>query len=260
MTTAATSRVSAVALIPARAGSQRVTDKNIRLLAGHPMLAYSICAARHAEVFDAVVLCTDSPHYADIGRHYGAEVPFLRPPDISTATSPDIEWVELALAELASQGRHFDAFSILRPTSPFRKAATIRRAWTAFTSAGQAVDSLRAIEKCAQHPGKMWIVRQDRMHPLLPMAPPAQPYHSTQYAALPDVYVQNASLEIAWTRVVSAGRTIAGETLLPFITEGDEGVDINAEEDWWYANHLLDGGRAQLPDIDRPCYGDTSAP
>jgi CMP-N,N'-diacetyllegionaminic acid synthase len=260
MTTPGTTQVSAVALIPARAGSQRVKDKNVRLLAGHPLLAYSICAARQSNVFDAVVLCTDSPRYAEIGRHYGAEVPFLRPADISTATSPDIEWVELALAELAALGRRFDAFSILRPTSPFRKATTIRRAWSAFTAAGPAVDSLRAVEKCAQHPGKMWIVRQDRMHPLLPMAPPAQPFHSTQYAALPDVYVQNASLEIAWTRVVHDGRTIAGETLLPFITEGDEGVDINAEEDWWYANHLLEGGRARLPDIDRPSYTDASAP
>lgn len=243
-----------VALIPARAGSQRVPNKNIRRLHHHPLLAYSICAARQSGVFSAIVLCTDSEHYAEIGRHYGAEVPFLRPPEISTATSPDIEWVEMALHRLAARGRDFAAFSILRPTSPFRKADTIRRAWDAFLAAGNAIDSLRAVEKCAQHPGKMWIVRHERMHPLLPMAPQEQPFHSTQYAALPEVYVQNASLEIAWSRVVRHGRTIAGETLLPFFTQNDEGIDINTDEDWWYANYALERGSAHLPEIDREPY------
>jgi N-acylneuraminate cytidylyltransferase len=243
-----------VALIPARSGSRRVKDKNIRLLRGHPVLAYSICAARMSGVFDAIVLCTDSEAYAEIGRHYGAEVPFLRPAGISGATSPDIDWVDLALSELAKQGRQFDAFSILRPTSPFRKADTIRRAWSRFTDAGQAVDSLRAIEKCAQHPGKMWVVRGDRMLPLLPYGPEEQPWHSSQYAALPPVYAQNASLEIAWTRVVTEGRTIAGTVLIPFFTEGDEGVDINTAEDWFFVNHLLDSGDAVLPEVDRPPF------
>lgn len=250
---------SIVAFIPARSGSERVPDKNIRPLCGHPLLAYSVCSARAAGIFEAVVLCTDSPSYAEIGRHYGAEVPFLRPAEISGSTSPDIDWVELAIERLAAQGRRFDAFSILRPTSPFRKAETIRRAWAQFVAAGDRVDSLRAVEKCSQHPGKMWIVRGNRMVPLLPMAPEELPYHSTQYAALPAVYVQNASLEMAWTRVVTERRTIAGETLLPFFTEGDEGLDINAPDDWWYAEHLLAKGEATLPEIDRAPFPATTA-
>lgn len=242
----------AVALIPARAGSKRIANKNVRRLQGHPLLAYSICAARLSGVFDAVVLCTDSSLYADIGRHYGAEVPFLRDESISTSTSPDIEWVELALGKLGDLGRTYDAFSILRPTSPFRKAETISRAWQQFLAAGQAIDSLRAVEKCAQHPGKMWIVNGDRMTPLMPMSPPGQPYHSNQYAALPEVYVQNASLEIAWTRVVRDTSSIAGNVLAPFLTRDDEGLDINNPEDWWYAEHLLSRGEARLPEIDKP--------
>ncbi len=245
---------SVVAFVPARCGSARVKDKNIRSLKGHPLLAYSICAARSSGVFSAVVLCTDSELYADIGRHYGAEVPFLRPADISGATAPDIEWVKMAINALAKLGRHYDAFSILRPTSPFRKPATIRRAWDRFMAAGDRIDSLRAIEKCAQHPGKMWVVRGDRMLPLLPLGPETQPFHSSQYAALPTVYVQNASLEIAWTRVITQQHTIAGETLLPFFTEGDEGIDINTGEDWWYAEHLVGEGNAQLPEVDRQPY------
>jgi N-acylneuraminate cytidylyltransferase len=239
---------SIIALIPARSGSKRVADKNVRLLHGHPLIAYTVCAARHSSVFSSVMVCTDSEPYADIARHYGAEVPFLRPAAVSGDTSPDIEWVEMALNELDRLGRSHDCFSILRPTSPFRKPETIRRAWERFKSA-QGVDSLRAVERVEQHPGKMWVVRGDRMTPLLPLSPEEMPWHSQQYAALPTVYVQNASLEMAWTRVVRETRTIAGSVLLPFFTEGDEGLDINRPEDWWYAEHLIARGEARLPHI-----------
>ena len=174
----------AVALIPARQGSKRVPGKNVRPLGGHPMLAYTIAAARASGVFEAVIVSTESEDIARVARHYGAEVPFLRPAAFAGDTSPDIEWVEHTLASLASSGRPYDCFSLLRPTSPFRTAATLRRAMSLFL-AQQGVDSLRAVEKCAQHPGKMWVVRGERMFPLLPFGPAEQPWHSTPYQALP---------------------------------------------------------------------------
>lgn len=244
---------SAVALIPARSGSTRVPHKNVARLGGHPLMAYSIAAARHSGVFADVILSTDSPEYADIGRHYGAEVPFLRPGDMAGATSPDIEWVEFTLARLQEAGRRYDCFSILRPTSPFRQPETIRRAWAHFL-AEQGVDSLRAVEKCSQHPGKMWVVQGRRMTPLLPLGPADQPWHSSQYHALPPVHVQNASLEIAWTRVVFETHTIAGYTLVPFLTEAYEGFDVNEPLDWLVARTLLQSGEASLPPVDRAAY------
>jgi CMP-N-acetylneuraminic acid synthetase len=153
------------------------------------------------------------------------------------------------LNALKAQGRQFDAFSILRPTSPFRKPETIRRAWSQFVSL-EGVDSLRAVEKCKQHPGKMWIARGGRMVPLMPVTPEDRPWHSSQYSALPAVHVQNASLEIAWTRVVVDGRTIAGQVLAPFLTTEEEGLDVNEEFDWWKAERLLQLGRATLPQVD----------
>jgi N-acylneuraminate cytidylyltransferase len=128
----AVSEYRVVALIPARSGSVRVPHKNIRPLAGHPLLAYTIAAAKDSEVFDSIIVSTDSADYARIARHYGAEVPFLRAPDIAGATSPDVDWVLHALESLAANGKTYDAFSILRPTSPFRKPETIRRAWRMF--------------------------------------------------------------------------------------------------------------------------------
>ena len=244
---------SIVALIPARAGSKRVPDKNIRPLAGHPLIAYTISSALQCQVFSAVIVSTDSQLYGDIAGHYGAEVPHLRPSELAGDLSPDIEWVEYTLRRLQEDGRDYDCFSILRPTSPFRLPETIKRAWQAFL-AGEGTDSLRAVEKCKQHPGKMWVVRGNRMVPLLPLTPTEQPWHSSQYQSLPEVYVQNASLEIAWSRVVFESRTIAGNVLMPFFTKDYEGFDVNSAYDWNLAEHLIDSGQAGLPSIPQSPY------
>ena len=242
-----------VALIPARAGSKRVPDKNIRLLAGHPVMAYTIAAALESEVFSDVIVSTDSEKYAEMARYYGAEVPFLRPSELAGDVSPDIEWLEYTLKRLQEDDRKYDCFSILRPTSPFRLPETIQRAWQAFIKE-EGVDSLRAIEKCQQHPGKMWVVRGKRIMPLLPLSPAEQPWHSSQYQSLPEVYVQNASLEIAWTRVVLEERTIAGNVLMPFLTKGYEGFDVNNPYDWDLAEHLVSKRDLQLPAVPQSPY------
>jgi N-acylneuraminate cytidylyltransferase len=237
-----------IALIPARAGSKRVQGKNVRPLAGHPLIAYTIAAARASGVFSGVVVSTDAAGTAEIARHYGAEVPFLRPAEMAADLSPDIEWVRHALGTLRHAGRSFECFSILRPTSPFRTAETIRRAWDRFAGRRDA-DSLRAVERCRQHPGKMWRVEGDRLLPLLKDGPTNPPWHSMAYQALPEVYVQNASLEMAWTRVPLEEGTIAGTRIVPFFTEGYEGVDLNDEKDWMYAEHLVASGKATLPSL-----------
>lgn len=227
--------------------------KNTRPLAGHPLLAYSVMAALQSRIFRAVVVSTESAETAAIARHYGAEVPFPRPTEFAVDLSPDIEWVLHTLATLRSLGRTFDAFSILRPTSPFRGADTIRRAWARFLS-DDGIDSLRAVERCKQHPGKMWVVEEARMRPFLSDGPANPPWHSMAYQALAPVHVQNASLELAWTRVPFEQGTIAGTTVAPFFTEGYEGLDLNEPRDWWYAEHLLTTGEATLPAVTAPAY------
>jgi CMP-N,N'-diacetyllegionaminic acid synthase len=241
-----TERPSAIALIPARSGSKRVPNKNIRPLAGHPMLAYSVCAAIDSGVFDAVVCATDSEEYAAVARHYGAEVPVLRPVAISGDKSPDVEWVRWMLDVLRERGRDYSVFSILRPTSPFRRAETIARAWRAFL-ADRHADSLRAVERCKQHPGKMWVLRGNRMLPVMPFTLNGTPWHSSQYAALPEIFAQDASLEIAWTRIVAEQGSIAGEAIIPFVSAGLEGFDINEPEDLVLAEYFIAAGQAVLP-------------
>jgi N-acylneuraminate cytidylyltransferase len=240
----------AVALIPARAGSQRVSGKNVRPLAGHPLIAYSIAAARACGLFGAVVVSTDSPEIAAVARRYGAEVPGLRPPELATATSPDVEWVEHVLGALAREGREFEVFSILRPTSPFRTAATIARGLAQLLALEGVADSIRAVELCRQHPGKMWVLDGELMRPLLAQPEGMTPWHSSQYQALPRVYVQNSSLEIAWTRALQEGGGIAGQRVAPFLTEGHEGFSIDYPQDFDRAERLLAAGEAELPPID----------
>jgi len=234
---------SAVALIPARAGSERVPGKNVRPLAGHPLLAYSIAAARESGLFEQVVVSTDSDEIASVATRYGAEIPELRPAALGTATSPDIEWVQHMLSVLPD----YELFSLLRPTSPFRGAKTIRRAWDLFFAQDPPADSIRAVELTRQHPGKMWVLDGDLMRPLLDQTPGEVPTHSRQYKSLPEVYVQNSSLEIAWTRITAVGE-IAGQRVMPFFTEGHEGLTIDYEEDWVLAERLVESGEAVLPE------------
>jgi N-acylneuraminate cytidylyltransferase len=235
------------ALIPARSGSKRVPGKNIRPLGGHPLVAYSIRAAIDSGVFSRVIVSTECPDTAAVARHYGAEVPFLRPAEFAGDKSPDIDWIRYTLERLAREGEPATAFSILRPTSPFRLPDTIRRAWALFTSL--PADSLRAVEPCAQHPGKMWVLDGPLMNPLMDDGGSSPPWHSSPYQSLPKVYVQNASLEMAWNRVPLEMGSIAGKRVIPFITEGDEGFDINQPDDWRLAEIKVAAGEARLPAI-----------
>lgn len=241
---------SIVALIPARSGSKRIPYKNIKQLAGHPLIAYTIAAAQQSGVFTDVFVSTDSEEYGGIAKLYGAEL-IIRPEEYAADNSPDIQWVMHATDQI---GWGNDAFSILRPTSPFRQPETIRRAWAAFQLDPSSYDSLRAVERVSQHPNKMWLRKGAYIIPYAPhivggLNPGPQPGHSVPTQMLPEVLVQNASLEIAWTKTLTRYKTISGERVLPFFTEGFEGWDINSHLDWLVAEQLIASGEATLPEV-----------
>jgi CMP-N,N'-diacetyllegionaminic acid synthase len=239
---------SIVALIPARSGSERVPQKNIRRLARHPLIAYAIATARQAGIFDRVVCSTDSTEIADAARRYGADVPFLRPSELATATSPDIEWITDTLERLDER---YDLFAIVRATNPFRGPDAFRRGLEQLLATPEA-DSIRAVERVKQHPGKMWLIEGKTMRPLLDQSHLDVAWHAGQYQALPEIYVQNSALEIAWTRVVSQTGTREGRVVAPFLTKGYEGFNVDDEEDWERAKALVDTGAATLPEVERP--------
>lgn len=241
--------VKIVALIPARAGSKRIPGKNMRPLAGRPLIAYTIMAALESRVFSDVLICSDDDHvfaYALGCEHVSYR---SRPP--VPDDQPDIEWVRDALDTVtAARLDQPNAFAILRPTSPFRTAETIKRAIAQFQRS--EVHSLRAVQPVREHPGKMWLWEWPGF-PMTPLWNRARdgdtPFHSRPTQTLPQVYVQNASLEIAWSYVVNAFGTISGTKVAPFFTEGYEGFDLNTEEDWQRAEQLIASGAVTLPDL-----------
>ena len=216
------SKPSAIAFVPARSGSERVPGKNVRPLAGHPLLAYAIETARQSGVFERVVVSTDSEEIAEIARQYGADVPFLRPAEYATSTSPDVEWLRDVLERLEER---YDVFAIIRATNPFRGPETVRRGFEQLLATPEA-DSVRAVELVKQHPGKTWVLDEDgrTMRPLLDQSHLEVAWHAGQYQALPRVYVQNSALEIAWTRVVAETGTREGPRARAVLHRGLRGL------------------------------------
>ena len=97
----------------------------------------------------------------------------------------------------------------------------------------------------------MWILNDDRMVPLLDQPAEGPPFHSQQYAALPPIYVQNASLEISWCRTVLEQHSISGDVIMPFLTTEYEGEDLNDERDWVHLESLITANPSLLPRIDK---------
>ena len=185
---------------------------------------------------------------AAVARRYGADVPFLRPDEYATSTSPDIEWIAWTLPQLDER---YDLFGIIRATNPFRGPATVRRGFDQLLATPEA-DSLRAVQRVKEHPGKMWELAEDgrTMTPLLDQSHLDVAWHAGQYQALPAVYVQNSALEIAWTRVVAETGTREGRVVAPFLTQGFEGLNIDDEDDFAHAEALVASGRANLPSVE----------
>ena len=231
--------------IPARSGSKRIPGKNVKLLAGHPLIAHTIATARRTGLFSRIVVSSDSEEYCQISRQYGAEA-ILRPASLATDFSPDIAWLKYTARLEWEEDHHFDAFCILRPTSPFRGAESVLGAHRAFC--GSQVDSLRAVKPCTEHPAKMWVLGAKTMTPILPYKNDGVPWHSNQKSVLPKVYVQTAGMEWAWADTLWKLNSLAGEVIMPYILGEVEGLDLNIPRDWVYAELLLKGGAATLED------------
>ncbi|MDO5448471.1 MAG: acylneuraminate cytidylyltransferase family protein, partial [Clostridia bacterium] len=118
-----------IAIIPARSGSKGIPDKNIRPIAGIPALAYTIKAAIDSNMFETVMVSTDSEQYAEIATKYGADVPFLRSEETSTDTSSSWSVVKEVLTKYEEMGKYFDTIALLQVTSPLRTGNDIVRAF-----------------------------------------------------------------------------------------------------------------------------------
>lgn len=219
-------------LIPARAGSKRCPGKNTRMLSGKPLFLWTVDAALAANVAHIIVSTDDPVVKAWLGYKHRFSI-HDRKPEHATDDAPDFAWVS-DLREMIQT----PVFAICRPTSPFRTASTIRRAFAQFMSA--RADSLRAVERVTNgHPGKMWVGDGRYMIPLMSgQREDGTPFHSSPTQSLPTIYKQNACLEMAWTWVIEQTETISGTQIVPFFTHNTEGVNIDTEEDFREAERL----------------------
>jgi len=134
-----------LAIIPARSGSIRLKDKNIRILNGHPLIAYTIMSALESEVFDKVIVSTDSEIYARLSKFYGATVDFLRPTNLSDSNSPSIDLIRHAIEFYESKGIFYENVCLLQPTSPLRTSTHIQKVDKLFSS--HSFDSLVSVTR-----------------------------------------------------------------------------------------------------------------
>ena len=243
--------MSIICFIPARSGSKRVPDKNIRELAGHPLMAYTIAVALDSGIFDKVYVVSDSREYLQVAWEYGA-LCIGEDGQKDWTKSRDYDWMK-AVADTGYL-KPADYWMILRPTSPFKTVETIERAWVQFRRHGKDV-SVRAIRHSSEHPFKSWCVVKFenfpavyQMIPFIPQSYHGSPRFENQTQNLGLVWIQSATLEIAHASILETG-TLSGKWIVPYFCQDHEGVDINTEEDWLYCEFLIEKGLAKLPEV-----------
>jgi len=236
-----------IALIPARSGSKRAPGKNVRMLGGKPIIAHTILAAQGSGIFNQIIVSTDSEEYMNLATQFGVRETALRPAELASDLSPDIDWVNHALSSLIDEVDETDRVFVLRPTSPLRSSKTIKLANDAFAHS-IGVDSLRAVQQVSEHPGKMWRVDGKNLaSPYLNQDGFQIPTHSRATQSLEKLFVQNASLEITTVSSIFSSNSIAGNSVLAFSMPEYEGLDVNSEMDFLFLEFLISTGKVRLP-------------
>ncbi len=242
-----------ICFIPARSGSTRLPGKNIRELAGHPLMAYTISVALDSGIFDKVYVVSDSREYLQIAWEYGA-LGMGEDSNKDWTKSRDYDWMKAALD--SGYLKEDDYWMILRPTSPFKTVATVERAWDQVRIQGKNA-SVRAVKRSSEHPFKSWrVVKFEgfpgtyQMIPFIPQSYHGSPRFENQTQNLGPVWIQSATLETACASILETGN-LSGKWIVPYFCQGHEGIDINTEEDWLYCEFLIEKGLAKLPEVRR---------
>lgn len=209
-------RPEILALIPARGGSKSIPRKNLLLINGKPLIAYSIEQALASEHITRTIVSTDDEEIASVARSYGAEVPFMRPADFAQDASTDLDVFRHALTTLRDRdGYTCELVVHLRPTGPVRRVARIDEA-IARLMRDPAADSLRSVTSPEQTPYKMWSMTNGYLEPLLAIEGVQEPYCQPRQS-LPPVFWQNGYVDIIRPRVILDEGLMCGRRVVPFV-------------------------------------------
>lgn len=248
-----------IALIPARAGSERIKHKNFRPFCGTPLVMLSIITAFLSGIFDDIAVSTDEP--ANLKNLIGSVknekglrdeikkrlIIRCRPLKISGSQNNDCEWI----ADLFEHvGWVYGHYMILRPTNPFRQSKTIQKAWQEYQKKFSIAISMRSVQLVSERPEKMWkpnlSVKDSvaKMHPtLLPLVPTEESTiqcgWESQSSRMTKLYVQNGCIDICPLSIIKNNmQRYIGDIISPFFTTPLEGIDLNTELDWQMAEAL----------------------
>jgi CMP-N-acetylneuraminic acid synthetase len=229
-----------LALVPARGGSKGIPRKNIRLLAGEPLIAYTIKAAQRSRYITRLIVSTDDEEIAGLGREYGAEVPFLRPQELAQDHVTDLPVFCHCLSWLQQhQGYHPDVTVHLRPTAPLRTAAHIDSAIELLLNSTDA-ESVRSVCRAAQHPLKMWALKGDYLSPFVsaPQGSIKEAYNMPRQK-LPPAYIQNGAVDVVRTEVILKKGSMTGDVIKALLMDEEESLNIDGPLDWELADLLM---------------------
>lgn len=218
-----------VALIPARAGSKGVPNKNVREIAGHPLLAWTIAACRKAESIGRVIVSTDSPAYADLAWRYGAEAPFLRPAEISLDRSTDYEFIAHALAWLEANGATPELIAHMRPTTPLRDPAVIDAAVSQFAGA-RGASALRSVHPMSESAYKTFEITGDGILKRVGSDSTALDAVNNPRQGFPDTFQANGYVDVLSAAFIRDSAIIHGDRVMPFKT--DPVIEVDTESDF----------------------------
>lgn len=220
--------MATLALIPARGGSKGIPRKNVLPIAGKPLIAWTIEAARSVRGVDAVVVSTDDPEIAEVARHAGADVPFMRPVELAADDTPGIAPVLHALEALPQ----YDSLILLQPTSPLRRREDIEGALALAEERQRA--SVVSVCEVGDHPAWMYrLGADDTLDPIFPTP------DVTRRQDLSPVYILNGAIYFAHASWLRARQSFIGPDTLGYTMTEEDSVDIDGPLDWRLAELLL---------------------
>lgn len=228
-------------LIMARGGSKSVPRKNIKLLAGEPLITYTVKEAKKSKHITRLVLSTDDEEIARVCKRYGAEVPFMRPDELAQDHVTDLPVLQHALKWLAENQNYRPELIVhLRPTAPFRTAEHIDRGVQMLLDDPKA-DAVRSVCPASQHPLKMWAVQPDGA---LSAYVPEHVFgiveaYNMPRQKLPKAFVQNGSVDVVRTGVVLEQNSMTGRNIKALLMEELESINIDSPLDWQLAELLM---------------------
>jgi len=220
-----------LAIIPARSGSKRIPNKNVKIFCGKPLLVHSVECAKRSKYIDRVVVSTDAQSVADIAIQAGAEVPFLRPAEFSTDEATDFVVFKHALEWFEKNESYIpDIVVQLRPTSPLRTVEQVDEA-IRLLSLNPAADSVRTVAEPEQSPYKMFSIGSDGTLKALIGLAGAQESFNLPQQKLPKVYKHVGYVDVMWRRTIMEKNKMTGDNVVPLILDIAYS-GINKPEEW----------------------------